>query len=172
MKPILQTDWPPTSRQKPEPPDTNSARDWPDPYKPNPDLTHSPPAPGWSKPAVLELGRFVASQLLADSNFGNSYLRIVKGARVNNEWEERIDDYRTLLNALVVLKMRPPIPPMFSAAAFAAFNSNDFANVHHRAWLAVVGALAHLTNLNPHGNWGEPPANSSSHPAKRSLSRR
>ncbi len=157
--------WPPTGRKRAQPiRPSSSVPDWPDPYLPTPDPTGSPQKPRWSKDAVVSLGYFVASQLLADVTFGNNYHAIVKGARGATGWQERINDYRDLLSGLVAVKYPRPIPPMFSSAAFLLFNSNDFANVHHRAWLRIVGALAHLTNLNPHGDWGDPPPNSSAHP--------
>ncbi|MEA2663931.1 MAG: hypothetical protein QOI11_875 [Candidatus Eremiobacteraeota bacterium] len=82
--------------------------------------------------------------------FGDWYTDLVVAATKDDR--EHVDEY----------KMR--IEDAYPQGYYAVFNSNDFANIHHSAWLYIGHALASLTNLNPHGDWGDPPANGSAHP--------
>jgi hypothetical protein len=132
-------------------------RDWPDPYLPDDDGSPawrlSPLIPTWRKVHVILAGVEVARNLISDTkNFGVQYLDVVTRAKGTESTVEHVNEFRTLINRV------------YPAGDFSSFNSNDFANVHHAAWLMLNRALVSLTDLNPHGDWGDPPANTSAHP--------
>jgi hypothetical protein len=126
--------------------------DWPNQYLPIPDPTHTPdPRPGWRRPDTLAAGKALALKLLADpTDFGARYFSTVRTAY--GDLKDHTGDYRALVSEA------------YPDGYAAAFNANDFANVHHCAWLQIGYALTTLMNQNPHGDWGDPPANGSSHP--------
>jgi hypothetical protein len=124
--------------------------DWPKPYLPENPILNNPPDPSadWSKAEVLKAGAELAKRLIidpTDPTFPADYR-----ATVNDKAHpERVDEYKQLINRAY--------PNAFT------FNSNDFANIHHVAWIMLLRAVVTLTNENIHGDWGDPPAESSFH---------
>jgi hypothetical protein len=123
--------------------------EWPDPYVPDDDHTHTPPEVHWSRSEVFKAGKALALALIDEPrDIGEIYRQYaLEGRRVN---AEHIAQYTNLLRGVY-------------AGDYNNFNANDFANVHHVAWLLIGEALASLTNQNPHGDWGDPPFNKTIH---------
>lgn len=118
-------------------------RDWPQPYLPDDAIAGNPPDPIWSKQDVVNAGAALAERMLTDPIFAEAYGGIVR------DTGERHDRYHVLINALYPNNL--------------GFNSNDFANIHHVAWILLLRTVVSITNENIHGDWGEPPAESSFH---------
>src|ERR1700681_2215273 len=124
-------------------------QDWPEHYLPDNDPTHSPPGPTWPRATVREAGQALVLHLLENPQDAESYRGLAKDGREKNG--EHVHDFGQI------------IAQAYDTSGIPDFNSNDFANIHHIAWLIIGRALCSLTNLNPHGDWGEPPVNGSLH---------
>ncbi|HTD34379.1 MAG TPA: hypothetical protein VK665_12000 [Candidatus Elarobacter sp.] len=107
----------------------------------------------------------------------DAYMALVYRAR-SNALIDFTDEYRTLVNEITARSSNeraasaavsqlgaPSGVSHHDVLDYTKFNANDFANVHRVAWLLLGRALASLTNLNPHGDWGDPPPNGSAHPS-------
>ncbi|MDP8998764.1 MAG: hypothetical protein M3O46_01485 [Myxococcota bacterium] len=166
-------------------------RDWPDPYigptsnaEKDPSALLSPAAPAWRTTPTLVAGMILAETLLEllsppappPTYLRDRYLLLVHEAKTHPN-VDFTDEYRKLIeeatDAYVSKSGRTEVRRVPSALAavpqkalfdYSAFNANDFANVHRVAWLLLGRALTSLTNLNPHGDWGDPPPNGSAHP--------
>jgi hypothetical protein len=126
--------------------------EWPFPYLPATDPTHSPPQPTWGRQACLEAGLQLALAFLsAPVDVAEPYRSYAYDGKSTNA--EHVYDFAALLK-------RGHVYPQ---GDYTTFNSNDFANVHHVAWLLIGEALASLTNQNPHGDWGDPPPGGTFH---------
>lgn len=124
--------------------------DWPQPYLPDNDDTHSPPWPTWRRADCVQAGIRLALNFVEDpTGVANEYMATAADAYATGR--EHIADYRRLLSKVV-------------PNAYDTLNANDFANIHHCAWLAIGYALTSLSDQNPHGDWGDPPPNGSVHP--------
>lgn len=122
--------------------------EWPVPYFTN-DPTGSPPNPGWPKrEQVIEAGHALALKFLSDPRKAEQYRAFALDGRKHDA--ENAPGFRDIIASVYM-------------ADYTDFNSNDFANVHHVAWILIGRALASLTNQNPHGDWGDPPVNGSLH---------
>ncbi len=126
--------------------------EWPTQYVPVGNPTHSPLAPTWHRKDVYDAGTQLALALIAEpKEVGEFYRGYALDGRSNNG--EHVTDFAAVLQ-------RPDVYPI---GDYGTFNANDFANVHHVAWLLIGEALASLTNQNPHGDWGDPPLNGTLH---------
>jgi hypothetical protein len=125
--------------------------EWPIPYLVG-DNTHSPPNPNWHRKDVYDAGvKLALAFLAAPKDVAEPYRSYAYDGKTKNT--EHVTEFAAILQ-------RPDVYPQ---GDYGTFNSNDFANVHHVAWLLIGEALASLTNQNPHGDWGNPPANGTFH---------
>ena len=122
-----------------------SALGWPDPYIPQGDITHSPPAPLWSKQDVLAAGIVLAKAFVEDRTFATAYLDVVQL-------------FNPLDPADLTARYKAVLFPKLQKVDAVPFNANDFANLHRATWLYLLEGFACLVNKNPHGDFGDPPA--------------
>jgi hypothetical protein len=99
---------------------------------------------------VIAAGNALVSSFLTDHpSQAEVYRQLAYEGRSVNA--ENVDNFKRIIETA------------YGSGAYRNFNANDFANVHHVAWILIGRALASLTDHNPHGDWGDPPANGSIH---------
>jgi hypothetical protein len=120
----------------------------------------SPPgrSPAYLRDEYLDLVHKAKSEVPPTNDYTNDYRDLIEKA--TDAYVDGTPHQTGLLEVVLSLSAKPQ-KAFFD---YSAFNANDFANIHRVAWLVLGRALTSLTNLNPHGDWGDPPPNGSAHP--------
>jgi hypothetical protein len=132
---------------------------WPSPYRAYSDLCTAP-EPRLPRRTVMELAKIVAKWFLEDNQeFARRYGTLAALFQSDPTTTNNLfDEYRSVLRA----RLTAPGKGDARSTLLDVVNEHDLANLHHAVWLRLYRALTCLTNINLHGDWGDPPAGGSS----------
>lgn len=139
-------------------PDPLDDAQWPSPYRAFTDNCQES-LPRLPRRTVMSVAPLVAGWFLSDSQrFGREYYALASLFQNGDKQINEFEPYRELLRR----QLRAPRAGNDRSKLFDAVNEHDLANIHRAVWLLLYRGLTCLIDINPHGDWGDPPAGGTS----------
>jgi hypothetical protein len=139
-------------------PDPLDDAPWPSPYRAFSD-TCTESEPRLPRRTIMALAPLVTQWFLEDDqSFARQYGVLASLFQNHETASDLCEAYRDVLRARLKASRRGDA----KSTLLDAVNQHDVANIHRAVWLMIYRAMTCLLDMNPHGDWGDPPAGGTS----------
>ncbi|HYW54012.1 MAG TPA: hypothetical protein VE826_08580 [Dongiaceae bacterium] len=139
-------------------PDPLGDAPWPSPYRAFSD-TCTEPEPRLPRRTIMALAPLVTQWFLEDDQSFARHYGVLASLFQNHDTKiDLCEAYRDVLRT----RLKAPRRGNAKSTLLDAVNQHDLANIHRAVWLMIYRAMTCLLDINPHGDWGDPPAGGTS----------